>query len=81
MIIMLLKLVKQILLTVLKRHTKLHYTPKSCHKILGSKSQSYQEARGVVQQTAEAADEASLQERGVFRWKLFRVVAHKAGRC
>lgn len=39
--------------------------------------QSYQEARGVVQQTAEAADEASLQEGGVFRWKLLRVVAQQ----
>lgn len=49
--------------------------------ILGSISQSHQEARGVVQQTAEAADEVSLQEGRVFRWKLVRVVAHQAGRC
>lgn len=44
------------------------------------KFQSYQEAGGVVQQTAEAADEAPLQKGGVFRWKLVRVVAHHARR-
>lgn len=44
------------------------------------KFQSYQEAGGVVQQTAEAADEASLQEGGVLRWKLVGFVTHQAGR-
>lgn len=42
--------------------------------------QTYQEAGGAVQQAAEAADEASLQEGGVFRWKLLGVEAHQAGR-
>lgn len=41
---------------------------------------SYQEARRVVQQAAEAADEASLQKRGVLGWKLVRVVAHQERR-
>lgn len=42
--------------------------------------QRYQEAGGVVQQTAEAADEASFQEGGVLRRELVGVVAHQAGR-
>ena len=35
---------------------------------------TYQEARGVVQEAAETTDEASLQEGGVLRRKLVRVV-------
>lgn len=40
---------------------------------------THQETRGVVQQAAEAADEGSLQEGGVFRRELVGAVADRAG--